>query len=457
MGSSLKSMHLAFAGTGVLLAGLIAMSGDLHGSVGGKPAGKAGLTAGLKPLAESIVQEVEEAVRAVRCPPIMAGMGPSQRWPHACGTGRPPYPYQRRLDGMWTITARGNPKVAALTIAVSRESHGLGYRDPEGPLLAAGVLRYPGSSNYRNFDLSISRSDDGTIRIRFGQFEYCNCVPVEYTARPTSNPDVMAGEWIYKDQRGPAVWRRGPSARIQSVEMGMAIRTDQGTYVSDRFGFGERPGRVERTHRVTCGYGQMRGNCDGFWIAIRGENFAGAQDLWIDPASHMEINKAGWLCANGRMKDWGAGWRGCGSTKRPGDGVVGLSVKLLFWDGIAPGKRTLWVNGQPIPFEMVIHNYPADDKIGRPALVDLRAMSPDGNPLAALAEGSPFVLEAHYDGPNPAEWVSAAVPGALLPRPAETAASGTGRGRRIILLRTEDAKIFRSVPLIVTPPPDTIR
>lgn len=295
-----------------------------------------------------------------RCPPIMRSKMAAKSWPESCGTGRPPPSLMPAggLTGLWDIEAPGNPFFEEILVAVSRSHCAVGYHAATGQLCVAGSARKNGKTYYSTINPSLMASGDGRLKIHLATGGFSGRVKFWVEGQVAGNPDVLAGTWEYgrkKPKRGKAVMRRRPAATLTSVVIGKA-GPDKKT---DRFALEARPGRIERRHPVTCGAGRSRANCDSVTITIEGENLAGAHDVWIDPASHMEIRDAGWICRDGKRRDYQAGWTKCGGTARAGDGVAALTLKLVMWDGIAPGIRTLWVNGRPIPLHLVIHGHPA--------------------------------------------------------------------------------------------------
>ena len=369
----------------------------------------------------------------------------------ACGTDRPPVSHAMAGDisGAWEVEAPGSPHIEALTVVVNRGFHGLGYRNIVSPLVATTVVRYPGDIAYRHKGINIGRSEDGTITAKFGGFEYCSCVSIYYHVKPTGDPNVMTGEWVYLKQRGVTIWRRQPPGDFRSVSYTNITADPSQRFVRDYAAFGTRSLKIERTHPVTCGYGHMRGNCGGIWVIISGDNLAGGHDVWVDPASQIEIEKAGWICSNGKYRDYGAEWTSCGSKNAPGDGVVGLFMRVLFWDGMTPGPKTLWVDGRPIHLEMTIHGYPEEEKIQEPALLLLDALNAQGEQIRQIEEGVPFILKTVYDGAHPDTWVSIDV---LDMKSAQ--ASDNAEKWEVILRRTDDPKIFQSDWLAVEPGPE---
>ena len=215
------------------------------------------------------------------------------------------------------------------------------------------------------------------MTIRYGQFAYCNCRQEEMEVKRTKTPGVLEGTWSYEEEKGRAVWRKRPESRIHSVSISQAYLDIDGAFASDRFRFGDREGLIERKHPITCGYGMMRSNCDRVQIDIRGEGFAGGNDVWLDDEK-LELYGIGWTCSNDSVaRDT---WHQCGMKETPGDQVVGLTASALLLDGIEPGLKELRVNNQSVPMNLVISGYPLPEAV---AHFPADGVVPDIGPLAA--------------------------------------------------------------------------
>jgi len=206
----------------------------------------------------------------------------------------------------------------------------------------------------------------------------------------------------------------------------------------------------------------MRGNCPRFQIVVYGKNFAGPHHIWIDPASYIELSGRAYLCAKGRTYTVDAEWTNCSQSDKAGVNVVGVVLSGFIWDGVSPGPKTVWIDGRPVPFELVIRGYPDANREPQPALVALRALGDGGAPLDRITEGVGFVLEATYDGAHPDEWVAVELPGLqpavfggeLRVADDDAAADGGVVGkhlppRSVVLRRTGDKTVFRSDLLAV--------
>lgn len=381
-----------------------------------------------------------DADGAAHCPEEMLEIAASRGGVDACGTGRPPtYPFNP-LDGIWDIASPGNPKVAAMTVFM-HSSYGILHRgDPNKPSPAHGVARLAGEQGYRQsgFALRLGTEDDGSVTTEYGQFGFSGRQRVYWKVRPTADPDVMVGQWEYDEEKGRSIWRRrAVTATVRSVRISAAHADPAGEWVDDEFAYGTRPGRLEREVAALsrgCAAG-LTGTCNLLRVAVFGENFAGAHDVWIDPATRFELEAARWICVDGTTESV---WYECGVGATPGDSVTGIRIDLRLRDGIRSGPISIWVDDHPIPIAVRIDGGPPEAP-APPALVMLDAVNAAGEQITETEEGKPFQVKAIYDGPHPDTWVSVDVPVlAIVPE------TGNDRMSELVLYRSDDPKVFES-------------
>lgn len=371
----------------------------------------------------------------------------ARQWPGTCGTDKPPHGAMGGLAGLWDVEVPANPhSIEALRIALHYGSDGLGMHSPAEPLRARAYMRFPkrgyvGAPSAPPTTAEINET--GELVLRFGGFDLCACVQYELRVSPQGASNRMVGEWSFDGKRGTTLWRRRPPARIRTVE----YLSSQ--LVQDRVAVGVRPLRIVGRHPVTCGNGMMRGNCGGVWIIVRGENFEGLRNVWLDPATHMEIRpyNSGWICGSGENESWIGHWTRCAGAGGPGDGVTGIYLRVLLWDGVVPGPRTLWIDGTPIPIEMVIEGFPEAELSPKPDLRRLVAVNASGEPIEAVREGEPFRVRAIFSAAHPDPWIGVALPGI------DGRYDQRGEERQVILRRTERPDTFESGWLAVEPAP----
>jgi hypothetical protein len=426
---STSSISVAVRVAAILLFGFIvlpAQAGD-GGLLGGDlfDRAKAYVFGDTKEPIATAVEDEETPVAVKKCD------GLSSKWPESCGTGKPPFEIDPRYvsktlyEGHWDVVFKDSPELADAYVVINDGQSGLHTRDAEAGLFSSGMMRH-NNTTVKGHGSVPTIGSDGSLHDTFGNWGACSCSPFRTEVRPSGNPDILVGHWTLSGEKGVTIWRRRPSMKIESVVVHRGVKNEAGDYVDDQVQYGERPVRIERDHKLTCGYGNMRGNCPTVTLSIRGQNFAGAHDLWLDPASYMEMIPR-WECSDGRS--WGE-WNHCTMEPPFGHGNTGIRVQLIMWDGIKPGPRTLWVDGQPVPFELSINNFP--DEIKKPELISLEAWGTGETKLEELPEGVPFTLEAAYDEDHPDEWVTIDIP---------VYASSK---KQVVLYRMEDPKFFSS-------------
>lgn len=267
-------------------------------------------------------------------------------------------------------------------------------------------------------------------------------------------PDEIRGKWNYRGRYGgDVVWRRAKPQVSRVV-----LSSD----VADDFDPGKKPGRVEKTYD---GYwwssaSDMRGNRPKFNIAFYGKNLWGRHDIRVSPqldADNLILSDLEYRC--------------CGEIKGPQGDVVGLSTEVIVWAGAVPGRKTIFIDDVPIPFDFVVHGHPAnveekEDK-GEPKLVGLRAMDKKGTATKGLIQGEVFQIEAVFDKAHPDIWIAIEVgeenPTVTLDMPLGEKTSSTegivqpapdtkdvfAASTRITLWRAEDQKVFLSDWMVI--------
>lgn len=393
------------------------------------PAQPGGLTGGLTDRAEDEVIEngSTESAPDVSCPD----------WDETgtCGRGAPPERFlPGPLDGIWDVSAPGAPHVAELIVIMNSRLGRFHRGSPSLPSPAQAIWRLQDQEQMdsRPFAVSYSALDGGSFRVSMGRFELCDCVQIHFRVYPTDNPDVLRGEWEYEDQRGPTQWRRRDAPRVRAVSISDAVLDDDGQLATDFYAVEDRAGTLHRPDAVTCGYGQMRGNCPSIDITVLGENFAGPHQVWIDPATFMEIGTVGWVCRNGDFHK--GGWFDCGYDQEPTDRVAGIRMQVRLRDGMKSGPVNLWVNGRPLPIDVQIDGSPNENSI--PRLLSLSAFDSDDNAVTRLQENGVYRFEAEFAEQHSDAWIAIEL--------STSEAGDDGHAREITLTREADRRTFSS-------------
>ena len=258
------------------------------------------------------------------------------------------------IDGIWDIEDEGSVKIESMILAVNRQFGSLGKRSEDAPLIAAGFVRHKGDVGFRKWRSGrLARTDDGAIIMSFGQFGYCNCGSIDYTVRSTGDPDVMIGEWVYKDnERGSSIWRRRPPVTIEAVSYLLRHSNKTQRFVRDAVAYKERPLNVADWPKA---YEHS------IWLSISGRGFAGGHEVWFKPDSQLKLGGRRWRCHDGSHQEGGTNWNRCSGRNRPDLGVVGLVLEVRISTNITSGIKTLWVDGQPV--YLYVHGITGSDPV----------------------------------------------------------------------------------------------
>lgn len=301
------------------------------------------------------------------------------------------------LVGIWQIEDIDNPKVVSMTIAMHHGFDAILDQSEGATVPYYGIFQHrrPDKITTHRAQGRLKKSDDGSYRTKFGQFEYCDCVSVRYTVNPTGDPDVMIGEWVYGKKRGVSTWRRQPPIKIDSVSHEIEL-VRMGPL--DRVEYGTRPTKIELNHPAKS-YDVV--------VWIRGQRFAGGHEIRIDPSSRIKINynSSRYRCARGGSYRVDQSWYNCrkkNSKPNPlSESVTGINVRLVTKKGITPGTKTLWIDGQPVPLDIVIHGYPEPLL---PELASIEIVDPESlDPIEEIEFGRSFKVRLTYAEPPVAE------------------------------------------------------
>lgn len=159
----------------------------------------------------------------------------------------------------------------------------------------------------------------------------------------------LAGDWVYRDLTGRESWSR-VQAKVQTVES-IHQRAD-GTQLRERKPLGW-PVTVTTKYMAGQSY-DMRGNRPGAVIEIFGENLWGVHEYSLPRETDIELVSTYHICANGNTSRADPKRQSCMSY----GGVTGIGFRLTFWSGSTPGVKHLTFDGQTIPFNVNMTDYP---------------------------------------------------------------------------------------------------
>jgi hypothetical protein len=290
-----------------------------------------------------------------------------------------------KLNGIWIIEDTGNDNIDVLELALSHQYSGLGNRTEQSSVVGVGRIKYPGKPFFENASGKLNLAGDGTVTMAFGQFGFCNCLTVDYTVKPTGNPNIMRGEWKHRETSGATTWRRQPPIKINAVNYRLSSPNPKENYVRDNTFDLEEPLNIAQEHTI--------GN---FWITILGDRLAGGHNMWVDDdGGNIMIRDIGWLCKNGEHREGGDSWKFCGSDRELGDGVVGIKFLVISKGPMPTGVRELWLDGQKISLNVFDTTLDTQET---QSTVEIRILTPDLTPIDKdhISYGEPFVVQAVY-------------------------------------------------------------
>lgn len=332
------------------------------------------------------------------------------------------------LVGIWKVEDDGNPHYLTMTVATYSEGPSSVVDPTPGAAVSYFGVRRTKAGDVLTTQGALESQADGSFKSAIGQRPTVN-----YILRPTDDPDLITGVWIVDGKDGPiqgfSAWRRQPPLKTNSVSHQF------GSEEFDPVPHGVRPTKIELNYS-TNGYPNVV-------IWLRGERFAGGHQVRTNPGSgishyHLGFTEPRYLCDGKGTYPWHTQWwpcsQGAGSPDPLSGAVLGLYLHFSIRKDATPGIETFWIDGQPVPLELVIQGYPEPTL---PELISLQALDRNENPLKVIIEAVPFALRAIFDDDHPDEWISVEVP---------TAAP---EGYQVRLKRTEDHNVFRSVWLVV--------
>jgi hypothetical protein len=189
-------------------------------------------------------------------------------------------------------------------------------------------------------------------------------------------PNLVRGRWSDGQQGGEVVWQR---VRPQVLEV--HITGDR----KDVYNPARRAGRVETTYDEFWWGPQnnMRGNRPSFRIDLYGEGLWGHHVGWVD-----RIDLEGYRLQQIRGEVTGE--------------VLGFTMEVRIWQQVRPGRAELLLNGEMIPFDLIIRDFPAVSTAAPTNVVVARPDEPaDDHPavIQPTREVPEIVVRAPDNGP----------------------------------------------------------
>lgn len=249
------------------------------------------------------------------------------------------------LEGNWFVTWEGFPEGGATPAALTlhkpwdracRPQPGregcvwIARRRDEGSWSLTGRWG-PGYSKSYYGPSSLSVGPGGTLSIEQPYFVLGHWGG-QSEVRPVG-PGGMIGRWTYGDQVGVERWTKAePVVRRVKFDSDSVIEVsagEPGTVYDEFHGFWWGPDN------------DMRGNRPAFWVTVYGENLWGhhvfnfRHETGLEPTSQRHV----------RSDSEGLGYP---------ENVVGLSVRIVIWPGVSAGRKVLWLDDTPIPFDLVV-------------------------------------------------------------------------------------------------------
>ncbi len=182
--------------------------------------------------------------------------------------------------------------------------------------------------------------------------------------------NTMRGKWTYRgDNNGGAeVWQRAVVKLERVVFSSRGVKTEA------------RPGAPAKVEVAYSGPGNnMRGNRPAFYVFIYGENLWGHHV--IDLGGAVDLEPIGFKTFEEEVTGLGP------------ESVVGQWFIVMVWSRAKPGRKTLWVDHQPIEFDLVVKGYPNEDD-----LLSEREQACENASEEARGIGDEMVAPEFWDG-----------------------------------------------------------
>lgn len=271
-------------------------------------------------------------------------------WEEFCGTNKLPDFMSTKFDpnidfeGNWTEEYKKDGKVVAVrrvSLYKTQISYGSfvvtpSRQDRRGPWSCSRIDGWEIDTNGNR-----SRSGAGPIWCSIGENGELTSSSYGSVVMSKAGPNQMSGTWAIDDnwtkrhEKGTGASRRA-IPRIDRVQF-VGDKVDEITY-------GDDTGTLEFKYQGPV-YGHARANRRNVYISVYGENLWGFHRMWIDPVHNLEIGGASYI-------------QGKADPDGSFNSVIGITFGFVTWPGMFPGKKILWIDDIPIPFELVLTNFP---------------------------------------------------------------------------------------------------
>jgi hypothetical protein len=284
-------------------------------------------------------------------------------WDDSCGKGAPPDYMSTKLDpnlameGNWVEERRLDDNV------VSRRHVSIYKRRIDyGPLVAIPTKKDRERKShwfysirdgweYDNYKRYAKSSGGGTCTIDYnGKLSFIT--RLRSTILNRTGPDEMVGTWTIDDnwhgrhEKGTVTSRR-VHPKINRIKY-LGDKTDEVVIQYGR-GTGRRLGVLEFKYQGG-GAVNPRANRRNVYIEVYGENLWGFHRVWIDKCDNFEYGGALYITREAKTENE--------DLILLSRNIIGIRLKFVTWQGMFPGIKTLYIDDLPIPFKLVLNEYP---------------------------------------------------------------------------------------------------
>jgi hypothetical protein len=269
-----------------------------------------------------------------------------------------------------------------------------------------------------------------------------------YSTLQRVSKDALVGTWTIGSRSGIEIWRRSPPAEIKKVTCNLphSVKAVQR---------GSAPCRFELPFSSIPPKGAMRGNLPSIKFEILGNNLwgRGPVPIWLPKETHLEVGDYCYLYERGSKPSNDPPCTSWGDNRQVYGDIVGVRVSLNIIPGFTPGKKTLFLRDQPVPFDLSIVDVPMGALVAAPpANLDgarIRVLNSDARPIAEIVEGANFRVEAVFPDNRSDDWVAAEMLEIAAP-PTDDASSEPSPDavpRTLVLWQAAGPKTYLSEPL----------